>query len=88
MRKYVTQLILQIFAIDHMPSVNLLHCLVQSKSHGGKNLITDGFYVAEKMKREFPSFFDSLTKVAVNWVDLGSEGEKSYHYLLRAPVIW
>lgn len=72
----------------HMPSVNLLHCLVQSKSHGGQNLITDGFYVAEKMRREFPTFFETLTKVSVNWADLGNEEGEKYHYLLRSPVIW
>lgn len=72
----------------HMPSINLLHCLVQSKSHGGKNLITDGFYVAEKMRREFPEFFETLTKISVNWVDLGNEEGERYHYLLRSPVIW
>lgn len=71
-----------------MPSVNLLHCLVQSKSHGGKNLMTDGFYVAEKMRREFPEFFKTLTEVMVNWCDIGNEGGNAYHYILRAPVIW
>jgi gamma-butyrobetaine dioxygenase len=71
-----------------MPSVNLLHCLVQSKSHGGKNLITDGFYVAELMRRDFPEHFETLSTVCVNWCDLGNEMGKRYHYVLRKPVIW
>lgn len=71
-----------------MPGVNLLHCLVQSKSNGGQNLITDGFYVAEKMRREFPHLFATLASVKVNWCDTGNEGGKPYNYQLRAPVIW
>lgn len=71
-----------------MPSVNLLHCLVQSRSNGGKNLITDGFFVADKMRREFPEDFETLTRVSVNWSDVGNDGGQPYHYILRNPVIW
>lgn len=70
-----------------MPSINLLHCLVQSKSTGGQNLITDGFFAAEKMRREFPDYFHTLTTIVINWCDIGNDGGKPYHYLLRAPVI-
>lgn len=75
-------------SLDHMPSVNLLHCLVQSKSLGGQNLVTDGFYVAEMMRRNYPAYFKTLSTVNVNWCDIGKEAGSSYHYLLRAPVIW
>lgn len=71
----------------HMPSINLLHYLVQSKSKGGVNLIVDAFYVAERIRREFPDYFDTLTRVLVNWTDVGNDGGSPYHYVLRAPVI-
>lgn len=73
---------------EHMPSINLLHCLVQSKSSGGENLVTDGFFVAEILRRDYPDYFQILSRVRVNWCDIGNEDGNSYHYLLRAPVIW
>lgn len=71
-----------------MPSVNLLHYFVQTKSNGGANLITDAFYVAEKMRREYPKYFKTLTSVKVNWRDIGNERGNPYHYHFRSPVIW
>lgn len=66
----------------------LLHYLEQSNSNGGANLIADAFYVAEKMRREFPIYFKTLTRVKVNWRDIGNERRNPYNYQFRAPVIW
>lgn len=73
---------------EYMPCINLLHCLVQSTSHGGKNTILDGFYVANMMKHQHPKFFDILTRVMVNWCDIGNDGGREYYFIYRAPVIW
>lgn len=70
------------------PGVNLLHCLVQSKSSGAQNLLSDGFYVASLMKKEFPAEFESLSTVLVNWYDIGQEETgPPFHSIYRAPMI-
>ena len=73
---------------EYKPGTNLLHCLVQSTSGGGQNTITDGFFVANYMKENFPGHFKVLTKTLVNWRDNGKEGGSDYDKILRAPVIW
>ncbi|CAO1377029.1 unnamed protein product [Diamesa hyperborea] len=72
---------------EYMPCINLLHCLVQSDSHGGRNTVLDGFYVANMMKQQYPEFFKILTTVKVNWCDIGDDGGREYYFLYRAPVI-
>ncbi|XP_070493633.1 gamma-butyrobetaine dioxygenase-like [Chironomus tepperi] len=72
---------------DYAPGANLLHCLVQAKSEGAENLLTDGFYIAEKMRNEYPEEFEILTKVLVNWSDIGQEDNIHFHSLYRAPMI-
>lgn len=73
---------------DYKPGVNLLHCIVQSTSAGASNLLTDGFYVAERMKRECPHFYETLTQTLVNWSDYGEENGNRFQKVNRAPVIW
>lgn len=73
---------------DYKPGVNLLHCIVQSMSAGASNLLTDGFYVAERMKREHPHFYETLTQTLVNWSDYGEENGNRFQTINRAPVIW
>ena len=46
------------------PGYVLLHCL-SNDAEGGESGMTDGFYVAEKMRREFPDLFRALTTVPV-----------------------
>lgn len=65
----------------------LLHCIVQTKSKGGENLLTDSFYVAEKLRAENKDAFDILTTTPVNWFDIGIEGDQKFHKIMRAPVI-
>lgn len=73
---------------EYKPGVNMLHCLVQSKSKGGENLISDGFHVAKIMQREFPEYYKVLSQTLVNWNDLGKEHNSPFHSIYRAPVIW
>lgn len=69
------------------PGVNLLHCLVQSKSMGAQNQLSDAFYVASVMEREFPEEFKSLSTVTVNWSDVGREETgPPFHSIYRAPM--
>uniref|UniRef100_A0A336MZN0 CSON007050 protein n=1 Tax=Culicoides sonorensis TaxID=179676 RepID=A0A336MZN0_CULSO len=72
---------------EYKPGVNLLHCLVQSDSKGGHNQITDGFYVANLLKEEYPEYFKTLTSTLVNWSDIGEENGNKFHSIFRAPVI-
>ncbi|KAG5681261.1 hypothetical protein PVAND_010712 [Polypedilum vanderplanki] len=72
---------------EYVPGVNLLHCLVQSKSDGAQNLLVDGFYIAEKLRKEYPKEFKLLTTVLIDWSDIGQEDEKSFHSIYRAPMI-
>lgn len=69
------------------PGVNLLHCLVQSKSSGAQNLLSDAFYVAHLMKKNFPEEFNSLSTVLVNWTDVGEDTGPPFHSIHRAPMI-
>jgi gamma-butyrobetaine dioxygenase len=69
----------------YVPGVNLLHVLVQSKSAGGQNLLTDGFYVAELMKSVYPEEYKLLSTVLVNWYDIGEESTE-FHSIYRAPM--
>ncbi|XP_055594981.1 gamma-butyrobetaine dioxygenase-like isoform X1 [Uranotaenia lowii] len=72
---------------DYKPGCNLLHCLVQSQSAGGQNLIADAFYVAELMRHELPEDFAILAGTLVNWTDLGQDEGGQFHSIYRAPVI-
>ncbi|HNP37819.1 MAG TPA: TauD/TfdA family dioxygenase [Woeseiaceae bacterium] len=46
------------------PGYVLLHCL-RNDAQGGESQLTDGLYVAEKMRSEQPELFDSLCNVPV-----------------------
>lgn len=64
-----------------------MHYLVQTIGKGGENLLTDAFFVAEKIRKENRGVFDILSQVEVNWVDIGEEGGIPFHKILMAPVI-
>lgn len=72
---------------EYKPGVNMLHCVVQSDSPGAFNLISDGFYVAERLKKEHPEFYQILSTTLVNWNDYGFEDGFKFHKIYRAPVI-
>lgn len=48
------------------PTLQLLHCLVQARE-GGMTVLTDGFYAAERLRRESPDAFDLLTTHEVSF---------------------
>ncbi|MBC8037874.1 MAG: TauD/TfdA family dioxygenase [Rhizobiales bacterium] len=48
------------------PGYVLLHCLTND-AEGGESGLTDGFYVAERMRREHPALFESLCTVPIVW---------------------
>lgn len=48
------------------PGYVLLHCIAND-AEGGESGITDGFYVAERMRREQPDLFETLCKVPIVW---------------------
>lgn len=73
---------------DYAPGATLLHCISQTKSPGAFNLLVDGFYVAERLKQEYPKAFESLTKTLVNWSDYGEDGGFRFEKIFRNPVIW
>jgi gamma-butyrobetaine dioxygenase len=52
---------------DSQPGVQFLHCLEFSadKLEGGESTIVDGYFVAEKIRREDPAAFRTLTTVDV-----------------------
>ncbi|KAM8721433.1 hypothetical protein ACLKA7_007326 [Drosophila subpalustris] len=74
---------------EYKAGINILHTLVQSDSPGGANTMTDGFFVADKLRREHPEQYELLSRVPVNWFDIGHDGDagKPFHNLWRAPVI-
>ncbi|KAI8120382.1 hypothetical protein FF38_00992 [Lucilia cuprina] len=72
---------------EYIAGINILHCLVQSKSQGGANLLTDGFYVAEQLKQNYPKYFEILLKTPVDWYDIGKDSGMEFHNIWREPVI-
>lgn len=73
---------------EYKPGVNLLHCLVQNRSPGAFNLLTDGLWVVDQMRTRYPTEFEILANTLVDWVDVGSEDGNKFHSLYRAPVVW
>jgi gamma-butyrobetaine dioxygenase len=49
---------------DPCPTLQLLHCLVQSEE-GGLTALSDGFNAADKLQQEFPEAFDLLSSQEV-----------------------
>lgn len=72
---------------DYVPGCTILHTLAQTKSPGAYNLLVDGFYVANRLKRENAKVFDCLTKTIVNWSDYGEDGGVRFETIQRTPVI-
>jgi len=73
---------------EYKPSVNILHCVVQTDSPGGSNMLVDGFHIADILRRDHPEDFERLCRVVVDWNDIGSEDGREFHNIWRAPVIW
>lgn len=43
--------------------------------------------MSERIKVENPEYYELLTKVLVNWTDIGNEDGRHFHSIYRAPVI-
>ncbi|XP_026739149.1 gamma-butyrobetaine dioxygenase-like [Trichoplusia ni] len=72
---------------EYCPGANLLHCLVQTASQGGENMLSDCHYTAEYMKVHHPDQYSLLTDIEVEWRDVGVEDGNEFFKLHRAPVI-
>ncbi|CAK1602581.1 unnamed protein product [Parnassius mnemosyne] len=72
---------------EYCPGINLLHCLVQTTSDGGENILSDCHYVANYMKVHHPKQYEILTDTEVEWSDIGVEHGNEFHKLYRSPVI-
>ncbi|KAF2892072.1 hypothetical protein ILUMI_14101, partial [Ignelater luminosus] len=72
---------------EYPPGVTVLHRIEQTKNRGGENLLTDAFYVAEKLRKENKKLFNILSTIDVNWLDMGEEDGLQYHKICRSPMI-
>ncbi|XP_026846344.1 gamma-butyrobetaine dioxygenase [Drosophila persimilis] len=72
---------------EYKPSVNILHCVVQTESQGGSNLLVDAFHIADRLRSDHPEDFERLCRTPVDWNDIGSEDGREFHNIWRAPAI-
>ncbi|CAG4953700.1 unnamed protein product [Colias eurytheme] len=72
---------------EYCPGVNMLHYLVQTKSEGGENLLSDCHYTAQYMKEHYSEEYKLLTNTEVEWSDIGVEDGNEFFKLYRSPVI-
>lgn len=72
---------------EYCPGVNMLHCLVQTSSQGGENVLSDCNYVADYMKENHPAEYKLLVDVEVEWSDVGVENGNEFFKLYRSPTI-
>ena len=49
-----------------VPCIQMLHC-IENEVNGGLSTLVDGFTVTEKLKKDFPNYYDILTKVKVRF---------------------
>lgn len=70
---------------DSQPGVQFLHCLefTADKMVGGESTIVDGYYVAEKIRRENPEAFEVLTTKKIGHVF----SSKDHYFRFDGPVI-
>lgn len=72
---------------EYIPGTTVLHCIAQTKSPGAFNLLVDGFYVADLLKRKHPAEYKCLTETLVNWSDYGEENGIQFEKIVRSPII-
>jgi [2-(trimethylamino)ethyl]phosphonate dioxygenase len=68
---------------DPVPQLQLLHCL-EAAAEGGESIVVDGFFAAERLRRENPDDFALLTRHAVpfRYVEKGTVDIQA-----KAPLI-
>lgn len=59
-------------ALHFPPGVQILHCIAQA-ARGGENTLVDGFHIVEKLRREDPEAFHSLSTLSVDFTDTGTD---------------
>ena len=73
-----------------MFQMQMLHCIVQTKSTGGANQFADGFWAAEQLRALHPQYFSLLTTVPVDFYDIGNDvvafDRRSTHPTIRLGV--
>lgn len=70
------------------PGLQFLHCIkFDEVIEGGESLLVDGFYVAEKFKKQYPEYFDTLTKIPVTFQKLHVKDNKSEVMIHHRPHI-
>ncbi|KAI8428784.1 hypothetical protein MSG28_007458, partial [Choristoneura fumiferana] len=72
---------------EYCPGVNMLHCLEQTQSKGGENLLSDSHYIALYMKENHPKEFKLLTNIEIEWSNIGTEHGNEFYKLYRSPVL-
>lgn len=58
---------------QYSPGVQFLHCVKQTDMSGGDNEFVDGFHLAGIIRRSFPKYWSLLTRMQINFWDVGSE---------------
>ncbi|KAK8388022.1 hypothetical protein O3P69_020126 [Scylla paramamosain] len=69
------------------PDIQILHVIKQFTGEGGDTMISDGFTVASKLKKNNPEYFDTLANTLVEFVDVGIDDGVKFHVSWRAPII-
>ncbi|XP_036399418.1 gamma-butyrobetaine dioxygenase [Megalops cyprinoides] len=59
-------------ALHHPPGVQFLHCLSQAHQ-GGESEVVDGFHMANRLRRENPEAFHTLSSLRVDFTDTGAD---------------
>tara|TARA_B100001057_G_scaffold348977_1_gene350380 strand:+ start:1856 stop:2956 length:1101 start_codon:yes stop_codon:yes gene_type:complete len=49
-----------------VPCIQMLHC-IENKVSGGNSTLVDGYTVTEELKKEFPEYYEILTKVKIRF---------------------
>ncbi|MBL4907255.1 MAG: gamma-butyrobetaine dioxygenase [Sneathiella sp.] len=58
---------------DPVPTLQILYCLENSVA-GGDNSVVDGFRIAERLKADFPEYFDVLSQYSARFEYKGDDG--------------
>ncbi|XP_065771694.1 trimethyllysine dioxygenase, mitochondrial isoform X2 [Muntiacus reevesi] len=67
-------------------SIQVFHCL-KHEGTGGRTLLVDGFYAAEKVLQKAPEEFELLSKVPLKYEYIENVGECQNHMIGVGPVL-
>ena len=72
---------------DYSPGVQFLNCVEAIGIEGGENKFTDGFRLAEIIRRDHPEEWKTLTQKCLDFQDIGyEEAAGEFHKLTTRPV--